>query len=193
MIGTPLSRDDMHKVEVLNVQDAVKPCPKPKYKRRKGTKYIPPRTRVKRALYALVAKIVKWRDAECVQKNQGGCYGAATDGHILVRDEYGTTFDLLNNHNQCQGHNNQHRFKPRFYYKWFQDTFGMDAWNHLCDEANKVQTEKSIPTQELEELLVKYRGLWDNRPAVYTRDDLIRLGYFGDWLKFEIAYGQKEG
>jgi hypothetical protein len=163
-----------------------RPYPKPAKKQKKSrAKYVPPRPRVKKELYRVMSLIVRWRDGGCVQAGKGRvmCWGVETDGHVIERADYGTTFDLLNNHDQCQGHNNWHRYHVIDYQDWFERTFGSAAWVHLKETAKACESEKSLSTVELEELLVKFTDLWENRPTVYDRKRLIELGYYGEWYK----------
>lgn len=162
------------------------PAPKPT-RAPKGKKKRQPKSRrqqVKARLVKLVADLVKWRDGyTCVQAETDGgrCWGVPTDGHVIVRDEYGTTFDLLNNHCQCQGHNQWHRFHFIDYENWFIGKFGNGAWIYLKDKARECEGEKSFSTTDLEELAEELQALWDNRPAVHDFTTLCRLGYYG-WL-----------
>lgn len=177
---------DHHNV-MASLRGTVSPKPKPvKEKKAKRAKYVPPRQRVKKELYRVLSEIVRWRDGyKCVQAGtrRGRCYGAMTDGHIIVRADYGTTFDLLNNHCQCAGHNDWHRNHEVDYQDWFIGVFGEAAWAHLREKAIACQGEKSMTTPELEELLKRYQELWDNRPTTYDRQWLIDLGYYGEWMK----------
>ena len=147
------------------------------------------RSLAKHQLYEILSKLVRWRDGGCVLKETDGqhCSGYDTDSHILPRGEYGVTFDLLNNHDGCQGHNKLHNSKPSIYYSWFWNTFGIEAWEHLNEKACYGKTEKSMTTDEIREMVKKYQELWDTRPASYTREDLIRLGYFGEWMQARLA------
>lgn len=165
-----------------------KPAPKPKGRRKK---YIAPRPLVKKELYKIMSLIVRWRDGGCVQAGQGRtkCWGGETDGHIIERADYGTTFDLLNNHCQCEGHNNWHRHHVIDYQDWFTKEFGFTAWEHLKETALACEGEKSMTTPELEDLLKYYQELWDNRPTTYNRAWLIELGYYGEWAKKHLAKG----
>jgi hypothetical protein len=173
----------------------MKPCPKPV---KRGKKYVPPRARVKKELYTVMSLLVRWRDGGCVQRNsgRGKCWGNMTDGHIIVRAEYGVTFDLMNNHCQCEGHQIWHRYHWTDYEDWFISEFGIVAWETLKCKARSCEGEKSVSTPDLEALLAHYKHLWDTRPAVYDRDALIRLGYFGwyfpDMLRMAVAV-RKEG
>jgi hypothetical protein len=196
-VRTKLQRD----VEVLEATPVIS-APKPvkhKHKwvkkvcaicgKKHKPKYVPPRERVKHELYALLSQIVRWRDGGCVLRDTDGqrCYGFETDSHVYPRGEYGVTFDLLNNHDECQGHNNLHNSRPSIYNQWFKDTFGKAAWDYLTEKAAACEGEKSLSTQELQELLAEYQELWDNRPANYDRQQLIELGYFGSWMKSRVG------
>lgn len=165
----------------------MKPCPKPTHRGSKGSKkHISPRARVKKELYKVLSEIVRWRDGyKCVQAGDGrvACWGVQTDGHLFERAEYGVTFDLLNNHDQCQGHNNWHRYHQTDYRRWFIGKFGRAAFDHLEQKALACEGEKSMSTVELQELLAHYKELWENRPTVYDEQWLIELGYYGAWAK----------
>jgi hypothetical protein len=105
----------------------------------------------------ITSKIVRARDEACVQC---GTTENLTNGHVFSRRHNATRWDISldgNCHCQCWGCNYKHSYDNYEYYKWYQDKFGLEAFEDL--RARYTTTCKfSIP--ELEEMYEKYSELY---------------------------------
>ena len=150
-------------------------CPKPtREKRGKRKQPKSERRQLEAKLDTLTSLIVRWRDGECViccRKEPLDC------GHLIKRGKRAIRWNLRNTNAQCKNCNYRHNYHPEIYTLWFVLTYGKDEYANLVGLSERG-IEMTVP--QLRVLLEHYQALWDNRPSVYDKAELVRLGYYGD-------------
>jgi len=150
-------------------------CPKPtREKRGKRKQPKSERRQLEAKLDTLTSLIVRWRDECCVIC---GKIEFLDCGHLIKRGKRAIRWNLKNTNGQCRGCNFKHNHYPEVYTLWFILTYGQDEYDKLV-RLSERGIEITVP--ELRALLERYQALWDNRPSVYDRAELVRLGYYGD-------------
>lgn len=145
-------------------------------------------------LEAIVKQIVFWRDGSlCVEQELDGvrCGNGLTWGHFIgQKSSPWLRYDLGNVFAQCGSHNYLHFHHDETYRRWFLKTFGVGAFDALCEEAAS-HVGKVPKIHEMEEMLVKYDALYDGHFSVTpTLHELVVNGYYGATI---LAVWQKEG
>jgi len=179
---TKLARD----VEILEVKNAIYPCPKPVRERKpRKAKVMPRRKQLEQQLKAMVIAIIFWRDGqECVQKATDGakCGNGLAWGHYQSQGQSAwLRYDLGNVFVQCGNHNLLDKNGDKSYATWFVSTFGQAAAEAVQAEARAHSGGKQRTIQELEELLEWYDHLYQSRfCASETIEGRIKEGYYGE-------------
>lgn len=132
------------------------------------------RRKLEHQLDTLTSLIVRWRDGVCVLC---GSSERLQNSHLIKRGKRPSRWSLRNCNANCASHNFRHNNFPEEYTLWFIRKYGEQEYRDLCAEAF---SDRKYTVPELDELLERYRDLWENRPPVYDEEMLRDLGYFGD-------------
>lgn len=118
----------------------------------------PSRKTLVKKLDKVVGDYIKKRDTyRCVQCGSGD---KPSWGHVFSRRSYSTRWDVRNSFCQCWPCNFKHSKDNYDYYKWFQDRFGMDAFDQLRRDYLSAKPFKNFELQELiEEFKAKIEEL----------------------------------
>ena len=167
-----------------------KPKPTKADRTRKPKKSKPRRQVLESQLEAICKQIVFWRDGcQCVESDIDGarCGNGIQWGHFIPRKQSNwLKYDLGNTFCQCGSHNYLHDKGAVTMSAWFAEMFGPRAIKVIDATARAHSGGKKRTTQELEEMLVKYQALYDNRFTSSSYWDFIRNGYYGEILKENV-------
>lgn len=148
-----------------------------------GTKYISEHAALVDLLDRVCSELVRRRDGyQCVLC---GSRQQPQNGHVLVRDLYGTRWHLKNQNCQCGACNILHgkRGQAHHYYAWFQAKWGMEEWSSLvaASELKNMAGGKAWTVPELQAMLTRYEALLERLKtlAVYDEAMLREIGAWG--------------
>jgi hypothetical protein len=112
----------------------------------------------------ITSLIVRARDGGCVQRGDGKCKGARTNGHVLPGRYMVLRWDIRedgNCHEQCWGHNFKHTYHQSDYYDWYIQKFGYERFQQLRKEYYGAQGKK-FSDKELKELYEQLKKVYES-------------------------------
>lgn len=156
----------------------MKPAPKPL---RAPKKRRSERKQLEAELEAIIRELVWWRDSgECIEKAIDGarCGGSLQWGHFIPRRQSRWMKFTLATFVQCANHNLLHDKGSPTMSTALALLLGKD-WMLRQEIERAAHRDGKVPIWELRDRIERYRLLLDNRPSLYTTEQLVELGYYG--------------
>lgn len=142
------------------------------------------RKRLEKQLEKLSRELVNWRDTRCVLFDTDGarCSSVLQWGHFIPQAQsYWMRYAVGNTFKQCSAHNTLHYRGDQTFINWYVRTFGEAGHTAIVQETARHRGQRQT-VAELRELVSLYESLLDNRPSVYDLAEMIRRGFYGDFL-----------
>lgn len=105
----------------------------------------PSRKKLVKELDRVFSLFIRQRDKKCVQC---GKVEQLTCGHLLTRAKYSVRWNEGNAFGQCAGENMKHEFQPEHYTLWYINKFGLQSYEQLVTDSNKLSKFTNSDLQE---------------------------------------------